>query len=126
MANYMADVAKLLGVELGEEFEINKCNGTYVLCYEGMLHTQSGHMVNATFNDLLFGKLAIKRKPWKPKCGDVFWYVDCNGDIKHQQWVSWDCKNFYKIGNCYRYRDEAIINRDRWSRFYASDEVLEV
>lgn len=129
MANYMADVAKMLGVEIGEIFEINKCNWSYVLCYDGMICTEGGYMANGILNDLLTGRLTIKRKPWKPQMHDVFWYVDEQGEAVRCILGLCCCKcgkNFYKIGNCYKTREEAEANRDKWVSFYASDEVLEV
>lgn len=39
--NYMAEVAKLLGIELNEEFEISKCHHTVKLTENGVEFT--GH-----------------------------------------------------------------------------------
>ena len=131
MANYMSEVAKLLGVELEEKFELERLPGIPLKLTEDGLEClgpakMSRDVMNEAFIRILMGCSEIKRIPWKPKVGEVFWYVDYCANIKHQQWVSWDCYNFYKIGNCYRTREEAVSNRDKWSRFYASDEVLEV
>ena len=135
MANYMAEVAKLLGVELGEEFEIDygRTRTSTANITKTGLHIINTNMVDflgdlnrATLDWLLIGNCTIKRKPWKPECAEVFWYVDDCGNVKHRQWVSLDCDNFYKIGNCYCTREEAYVNRKKWVAFYASDEVLEV
>ena len=133
--NYMSEVAKMLGVELGEEFEIDFGNGisTAIVYLDDMglkvKETNMVYMQNAAsvfFEWLLAGLCIIKHKPWKPNIADVFWYIDYCGNVQHQQWVSWDNFSFYKIGNCYRTREEAKANRDKWIAFYASDEVLEV
>ena len=77
------------------------------------------------------GELTIKRKPWKPKDRDAYFYVDKNGDVykstcfEKDDFVS-EHLNYYKIGNCYQTPEEAEANRDKWVAFYASDEVLEV
>ena len=127
MANYMAEVAKILGVEIGEYFEINRVNGYYFLCYEGLVHNESGNMVNGVLNDLLVGKLTIKRKPWKPNDKDVFWSINAVGNVDWSVWIGATEQLIrYKIGNCYRTEAEAVANRDKWISFYASDKVLEV
>ena len=73
--NYMADVAKMLGVELGEEFKIDGSsliyklfeNGLYFRCIEGWLPAEY------QFLDLITGKLEIVKLPWKPKDGETFY-----------------------------------------------------
>lgn len=124
MANYMAEVAKLLGVEMNKDFECEESSCTYRI-------TEHGFMCNGCYGAdslmmLLCGERTIRRRPWKPNVADVFWHVDYCGNVQHKQWVSWDYFNFYKIGNCYRTREEAEANRDKWISFYESDEVLEV
>ena len=129
MANHMAEVAKMLGVELGEEFM--RSNGyKYVLREYGVTQSKyDGIMGSFTnvLNDLLTGKLLIERKPWKPSTGDKYWYISLNGSADYYCWTD-DTIDFltYKFGNCYKTAQEAEANRDKWVAFYASDEVLEV
>lgn len=138
MANYMADVAKLLGVELGEEFEIqypSPCSvKTIAVFYEDGFKVVNTDAVilqpywkDAELHGLLKGTLTIKRKPWKPKVDERFYVVTVDGSVMHKHWDN--CSNhinYYRLGNFYRTYEEAEENRDKWSRFYASDEVLEV
>ena len=129
MANHMPEVAKMLGVELGEEFE--SCGFTYKLTENGLIcpmFPQNSHEDYARMlRNLLIGSYPIKRKPWKPNKGNKFWYIDKDGYVA---WYIWDGYteyiNYYKLGNCYRTREEAEANRDKWIAFYASDEVLEI
>ena len=133
MANHMAEVARMLGVELGEEFKV-ACNGcvdddNYCFAKNGIYnisknsYERPGMLVN-----LLTGITTIKRKPWKPKYGEEYWHVTTfDGRIGLNVWCDvWKDINYYKLGNCYRTREEAEANRDKWVKFYASDEVLEV
>lgn len=123
----MEEVAKILGIELGEDFEIKGCDGTYYLVADGLYQAQSGFKCEKTLHGLLVGDLIIKRKPWKPLACDRYFYVRCDGMIFPTNWS--DCltdKLLYKLGNCYRTMKEAESNRDKWIAFYASDEVLEV
>ena len=131
MANYMAEVAKMLGVELGEEFECS--NGyKYVLREDGIIESKyrdkfSTNTFSPALVALLNGELTIKRKPWKPSIDDTFWLVDQNGDLISSKWRKYtEQLDLYKLGNCYRTYEEAGVNRDKWVTFYASDEVLEV
>ena len=140
MINHMPEVAKMLGVELGEEFEIVfpepcSCHATAMFTDEGVriINTDVYDIYNFKayiLRDLCTGVYGIKRKPWKPKRGETYWYVEKDGDICEMEWhpcrYMSDHVNRYKLGNCYRTREEAEANRDKWIAFYASDEVLEV
>lgn len=133
MANHMAEVAKMLGVELGEEFEID---------YGGSVVTLSAKVTNTGFriigsnnsefsglflNLLLSGQLEIKRKPWRPKYNERYYSVGSSGDLEPGTWMNdFIDRMLYKLGNFYRTAEEAEANRDKWVAFYASDEVLEV
>lgn len=129
--NHMAEVAKMLGVELGEEFECS--NGyKYILKEDGIIESKyrdsfSTNTFSPALVALLNGELTIKRKPWKPSIDDTFWLVDQNGDLISSKWRKYtEQLDLYKLGNCYRTYEEAGVNRDKWVAFYASDEVLEV
>jgi hypothetical protein len=131
MANYMAEVAKILGVERGEIFEIKGYQSEYVFINDGLIDATSGFLCDGTLWKLLTGEATIRRQPWKPKDGEEYWLIDIDlndyyvcSDVYHS-WCA-ACVNFYKIGNCYRTKEEAEANRDKWAAFYESDEVLEV
>ena len=127
MANHMSEVTKMLGVELGEDFEIKGYNGTYYLVYGGLYRVEGRCKCEKILHDLLVGDCVIKHKPWKPIINDTYYFVRSDGDVSSAQWINnvWD-SSIYKLGNCYRTREEADANRDKWIAFYASDEVLEV
>lgn len=136
MANHMAEIAKMLGVEPGEEFEIDYGKGrksTANITKTG-LHIIDTNMVDflgdlnrVTLDWLLIGYCTIKRKPWKPNDKDDFWYINRAGIVDKKPYGgSVGHMNYYKLGNCYRSKQEAEANRDKWISFYASDEVLEV
>jgi hypothetical protein len=134
----MSEVAKILGVELGERFKLNLYyeydkkyygDNEYYLCDEGIKLDKKDHLCMSA--DLLLwilnGRISIKRKPWKPHVDDEFWFVVPEGDIYSDTWKKYpEQLLLYKIGNCYRFGEEALNNRDKWMKFYASDEVMEV
>lgn len=136
--NYMSEVAKMLGVELGERFKLdlhdeldNKYYGDneYYLCEDGMKLDKEGHACsNADMLwFLLCGKYAIKRKPWKPNNSGWYYCIDELGVLSCEQWFGESIDiNYYKLGNCYRTKEEAEANIEKWKAFYASDEVLEI
>lgn len=125
MANYMAEVAKLLGVEIGEDFECEESSCTYRITDGGL--TCNGCYGTDSLMMILNGRLTIKRKPWKPKYNEEYWAVTIDDEPRM---FIWDGYMFdlscYKLGNCYRTKEEAKANRDKWLSFYTSDEVLEV
>lgn len=133
MANHMAEVAKLLGVELGEKFEISNNGKAIVKLTENGLEivTILGKLIDNAecicLTKLLTGKYEIKRGPWKPKKDEFYWNVRLEGEPCLTRWLN-DIIDFnnYKLGNCYKTKEEANRNRAKWMLFYASDEVLEV
>ena len=131
----MEAVARILGVEMGEEFEIvmpNKnCCVRAFFRVDGLAFVE--HNVSSevswkpyVLQHLLTGLYTIKRKPWKPSIDESYYHV-CSEYIDRYVWRGDDIDTtFYKIGNCYKTHEEAEVNRDKWIAFYASDEVLEV
>lgn len=126
MANYMAEVAKLLGVELGKEFEIEDVfDLKYKLTNQGSL--LYGIPQPEVLCKLLRGEFIIKCPPWKPKYNEEYWCVGINSAVGRNYWDGHFVHVInYKLGNCYRTKAEAEANRDKWVAFYASDEVLDV
>lgn len=130
--NYMSEVAKMLGVELGEEFTLKGFDYTYKITENGLICTNAYGAVTEKYDNLLIklligGHYTIKRKPLKPQYGNLFFGIDKNGEVAEEMWNGCTLQlNLYKIGNCYKTRVEAEANRDKWIDFYSSDEVLEV
>ena len=82
--NYMKQVAEMLGVELGEEFELKDidtgdvCNGKYRLSERGLEYCDNydGEWFGSgLLNSLLIGNDEIVKLPYKPKVGDKAWTV---------------------------------------------------
>lgn len=134
--NHMAEVAAMLGVRLGERFKIinvesNKPISEYNYYFTDKdIEIDEGSMACSgedLLMHLIYGDYTIQSKPWKPKEDEDYWYVDGRGDTWSTYWTEYaDSMNYYKLGNCYRTREEAEANRNKWIAFYESDEVLEV
>ena len=137
--NHMYEVAKLLGVELYEAFDI-----IFPLPskhYAVVMLTEAGAQVIDTdvfdeFNlktylleNLIKGTYGIKRKSkhWKPKFYEKYYSIGVDGDVEGGTWMN-DFLDYtlYKVGNCYRTAEEARENRLKWGTFYDSDEVLTI
>lgn len=137
MKNYMEEVAKMLKVELDEEFEVifpsdSSCYATAKLTNDGaeVVNTNVYDFFNFKYSllqNLIRGKYAIKHKPWKPMAKECYWSIKPNGDALEGLWVDdWVDIYHYKTGNCYSTKEKALNNRDKWIAFYNSDEVLDI
>ena len=71
----MADIAKMLGVELEEEFKIDSSGTIYKFFENGLCFQCGGAWLRADSNliDLIKGDSKIVKLPWKPKVGDVYY-----------------------------------------------------
>ena len=139
--NYMEELAQMLGVELNERFGIcSTCSTDYIDPYEyyftvdGLkVVANNGHVfpVDNISTKLFTGEVTVKRKPWRPTDGEYYWYIDVKGNAYRSSWGGDDFPgmfdiNLYKLGNCYRTKEEAEDSKDKWIKFYASNDVLEV
>lgn len=81
--NLIPEIAKMLGVEIGEEFKIKGYDDsntrTYKFTAQGLRvklveHPEATEFnALAAFNSLLVGDIEIVKLPWKPKKGDTFY-----------------------------------------------------
>ena len=125
--NLMPELAKLLGVELGERFRV-KVDGHLNnltefwftadnLVYElppdregkRALHPAS----ESTITCLLYGNYEVVKRPWFPKIGESYWYVMLISDINRPQTAYGAMKaNLFSLvnlihGNYFRTQEEA-------------------
>nr|UWI03313.1 MAG: hypothetical protein [Bacteriophage sp.] len=77
--NLIPQIAKMLGVELGEEFQVKGDNElTYQFTDDGLKLTHnsgieiSGVAANVALVDLLNGKDEVVKLPWKPKMFETY------------------------------------------------------
>ena len=117
--NLIPEIAKLLGVEVGEEFKVK---GDYELTYiftddDGLKITFAGGIeipqlsTNSAFVALVMGKDEIVKLPWKPKKGDDYYtFGGSDGSWRVSQ-QHWTCHPFdlalFEKGWVYRTRAEA-------------------
>lgn len=118
MANLIPEICKMLGVELGEEFKIDKYDGLIFKFVDNKLMTTRPDYKGATwvtpyatFNELAGGEVGVIKLPWKPKKGETYYTFELLGD----RWVVrpvW-CGGFpneyalFEKGWVYRTKEEA-------------------
>lgn len=84
--NYMPEVARMLGVEIGEEFDViyetgQKSDwGPYKITRDGLVDESGNWTLNETaiFN-LLKGNYSLQKRPWRPKDGEKYWLITDGG-----------------------------------------------
>ncbi len=128
--NYIKQVAEMLGVELGEEFNIQTRG--MVICWKGECwdgesqkfwfdenglqvdkDPKSYNYIETALSRLIDGTWSIVKKPWKPKEGERFYYVSTNGDIctdVNERSVS--DATFIAFGNCFKTKADAEAHKD--------------
>lgn len=83
--NLITEIAKLLGVELGEEFKVKGDDeSTYIFTDDGLKVTYDGGIgiaeisSDAAFVALVMGKDEIVKLPWKPREGERYYTFNVN------------------------------------------------
>lgn len=85
--NYMPEIARMLGVEIGEEFDILDSEGNvkgigpYMFTNDDIINGDGGRAHDWLLLYLLYGKNTIQKRPWRPKDGGEYWYVSANGKV---------------------------------------------
>jgi hypothetical protein len=88
--SYYPEIAKMLGLEIGEEFEVNESN--YVFRDSGLFIIQidnSEIVASPVFlMDLLSQKTKPIKIPWKPKCGDTYYVPSIDSKELYSQFTN--------------------------------------
>ena len=107
--NYMPEVARMLGVEIGEEFDViyetgQKSDwGPYKITRDGLVDESGNWTLNETaiFN-LLKGNYSLKKRPWRPKKGELFWTINGKGNVEKYHFLNDMCDlALLNMGNCF-------------------------
>lgn len=117
--NYWKQFAEMLGLELGEKFELTYDDGTinedtYKIEEDGLYYKnkQSEDWFaepSTTVNKLISGYCKAVPKPWKPKEGEQYFYY--SAPFNKALNAKWCFGNYdlclWKVGNCFRTEKEA-------------------
>lgn len=69
--NYIPQLTKILGVEIGEKFHIDGRASDFIYHFSEYGLCCDGGEANATLCALLNGSCTIKKLPWKPVSGEI-------------------------------------------------------
>ncbi|MEA4805105.1 hypothetical protein [Acetobacterium wieringae] len=108
--NYMPEVLKMLGVEVGEEFKVRNFtyNPYHFNKYYRLVNSNSCKASDTCLTELLTGEEVIEKLPWKPKAHDGYFSIDAKGNIETRYFIE-ESANFYhryNAGNCFRTAEE--------------------
>ena len=107
--NYMPEVARMLGVEIGEEFDViyetgQKSDwGPYKITRDGLVDESGNWTLNETaILNLLKGNYNLQKRPWRPKEGELFWTINGKGDLEKYHFLNDMCDlALLNMGNCF-------------------------
>ena len=110
--NYMEKIADMLDVELGERFKIKELGFVFYIDTDGFfadLDDDTVYQDNARLVKLLTGEWKIEKLPWKPKNGEIAYYIDADRKMRCIEFSDLNCKDLvlYKLGKLYRTKEEA-------------------
>lgn len=87
--NYMPEIAKMLGVELGEIFKMTNYNSLYRFTERGLeFEGTAGWCLSERIEWLLTGRNKILKLPWQPKEGDRYYFPAT--DFQYSCPETWD------------------------------------
>lgn len=85
--NYMPEVAKMLGVEIGEEFNLLNEDGEIVLYSpykftgDSIIDYEGSTLRGWRLWNLLTGDYTLQKRPWRPREGEAYWFIDTDGFV---------------------------------------------
>lgn len=110
----MPEVAKMLGVEIGEEFdafnnEMEKLgHGPYKIIDNAIVDYVGCKTKNLLYG-LLTGEYTLQKRPWRPKEGELYWLVTVGGLLKYDYFWrdSLGSLTLLNMGNCFPTKEAA-------------------
>lgn len=119
--NLIPEIAKMLGVEIGEEFKIHwngvEQNGIYRFTdyrFEVKFKNENDWNDCSVLTELCNGGMTIIKIPFEPKLGDLYYWVSMVAqpgiERKHYRCETFDYTNRY-CGNCFRSEAEAQAHK---------------
>ncbi|WP_270658125.1 hypothetical protein [Eubacterium callanderi] len=112
--NYMPEVARILGVEIGEEFDIliNEMemltHGPYKITDNAIVDYVGCKTKNLLYG-LLTGEYTLQKRPWRPTEGELYWLVTVGGLLKYDYFWrdSLGSLTLLNMGNCFPTKEAA-------------------
>ena len=123
--NHMEEVAKMLGVKMGEKFRIKESTDVVYHFEKAGLIDGIGSTCMTTLGYIISGAYHIEKFPWKPKKGDEYWFIGASL-VSCNNWDD-DCMDYslYYAGNCFETEEEAEAHKqeilDKLRKKYEGD-----
>lgn len=114
--NYMPKVVKMLGIQIDEPFDVIIKNGIASPCGPfyfdenwKIRDNNDGIVPYWLLEKILSGKYILQKRSWRPKDGDVFYYVLTNGKIEEYIFVNDNIHTLmlFSFGNCFPTKEVA-------------------
>lgn len=107
--NYMPEVARMLGVEIGEPFDAIVENGITSPCgpfyfdENWKIRDNNDGIVPYWFLEkILIGEYSLQKRPWRPKNGELFWTINGKGNVEKYHFLNDMCDlALLNMGNCF-------------------------
>ena len=119
--NYMADIAKLLGVELDKEFNIKDSDyNPYKITDKGLVDCD-GDIRDSLLMGLLKGNFEIIKKPWVPEEDEPYWFLTYEGKAvpdRFKDYFSSVHQMRVRLGNFFKTEEEAKSYKEKWLAYY--------
>ena len=129
--NKMKEVTKLLGLEIGEKFNIIYDNGSYSN-YNPYYFTETKFLNRNGTNiecllELITGHYAIEKLPFVPKVGEKYWTYSAGFTLPVIEYYSWGNSCYDKerklLGIVFRTEQEAIGYIHTWEKRLEGEEL---
>ena len=112
--NYIPEVARMLGVEIGEEFDILDEHGDirgwnpHRFTKKMMVDCVGGEVSGWLVYYLLTGEYTLQKRPWRPRYDKEYWLVCPDGSVRCRRFMEGSYIDFtvLNMGNCFP-REEA-------------------
>jgi hypothetical protein len=105
----MPEVLKLLGVEVGEKFNlVGSSSNPFHFNKDYDLYDDEGNYASLfNVSCILRGTIEIEKLPWKPKDGEAYCIVTSDDGVIHTVWWGYSDDYYrYNAGNCFRTTEE--------------------
>ena len=113
--NYMPEIAKMLGVVIGEEFNLLNEDGEIVLYSpykftgDSIIDYEGSTLRGWRLWNLLTGDYTLQKRPWRPKDDDEYWFVELDGDVQYSYFYKDNESDLASLnmGNCFQSKEAA-------------------
>lgn len=116
MKNKIESIAKLFDLELGEEFNIEGHEQTFVFTTYGLQIKCKDISYAANFdiwNDIIMGKTKVIKKQYKPNIGDGYWAIIDKECAELYVWQDFAIdKEHFIMGNIFKNARDAKNNTE--------------